>query len=168
MREGPTLAMPVEVKDVERVLRPWLGTMLLSSTPLTETVAGLVMNFTPYRQTLAELKKSVSHELLTGVSRATGGNMCIVLDDYRSKRLTLKDMEWMTDDVMGLVFDSLTPFSVNFDKLNDYALHEESLAALRVLYQKYAKFFSEDQYAFLIQMIQKIYPPERYAGWLTV
>ena len=72
----------------------------------------------------------------------------------------------MIDDVMGLVFDSLTPFSANFTKINEYALHEESLSALRVLYQKYREFFTKEQYDFLVKMIRSIYPPERYAGWL--
>ena len=160
------MAIPVDRQDVEWVLRPWLGSMLLSSTPLVDQVAGGVMEYAPYRQTFFELKESVAHILLTGVNRATGGSMCIVLDDYRTRRLTLTDMQWMTDDVMGLVFDSLTTFSANFHKLNDYALHEESLAALRVLYQKYQSFFTEEQYAFLIRMIKTIHPRERYEEWL--
>jgi hypothetical protein len=160
------VAIPVDIQDVERVLRPWLGSMLLASTPLTGEVARTVMEYAPYRQTFPELKTIVARELLTGVNRATGGSMCVVLDDYRTRRLTLKDMEWMTDDVMGLVFDNLTPFSANFHKLNDYALHEESLSALRVLYQRYRKFFTEEQYAFLIRMIRTIHPPERYLEWL--
>lgn len=160
------MAIPVGIWDVEQVLRPWLGSMLLSSTPIAGQVAGTVMDYAPYRQTLRELKTSVESELLTGVNRITGGSMCVVLDDYRTKRLMLQDIQWMTDEVMGLVFDSLTPFSANFTKLNDYALHEESLSALRVLYQKYQKFFSVEEYAFLVQMVRKIYPPQRYASWL--
>ena len=160
------MAIPVDEKDVERVLRPWLGSLLLSSSTLVADVGCVVMEYAPYRHTLQQLREIIAHELLTGVNRVTGGSMCIVQDNYRTKRLTLRDMQWMTDDVMGLVFDSLTPFSANFTKLNDYALHEESLAALRVLYQKYRSFFSEDQYAFLIKMIRSIYPPERYLAWL--
>ncbi len=160
------MAIPVEEKDVERLLRPWLGSMLLTSTPITGEVAGVVMEYAPYRQTFQELKEVVSRALLTGVNRATGGSMCVVLDDYRTRRLTLKDLQWMTDDVMGLVFDNLTIFSANFQKLNDYALHEESLSALRVLYQRYRKFFTEEQYAFMIHMIKAIHPPERYRDWL--
>lgn len=160
------MAIPVDVKDVERVLCPWLGTMLLSSSPIAAEIAHKVMEYAPYRQTFQELKEAIDHDLFAGVSRATGGSMCVVLDDYSTRRLLLKDMEWMADDVMGLAFDCLTPFSANFTKLNEYALHAESLAALRVLYQKYRDFFTEEQFAFLIRMIRKIYPKERYAVWL--
>lgn len=160
------MAIPVDVKDVERVLRPWLGSLLLSSNTLASDLACVLMEYAPYRHTLQQLRDCVAHDLLTGVNRVTGGSMCIVQDNYRTRRLTLSDMQWMTDDVMGLVFDSLTPFSANFEKLNNYALQEESLSAMRVLYQKYRTFFTEEQYAFLIKMIKTIYPPERHAMWL--
>ena len=160
------MAIPVDVKDVERVLRPWLGSLLLTSSTLVADIACVVMEYSPYRLTLPQLRDCLAHDLLTGINRITGGNMCVVQDNYRTKRLTLRDMQWMTDDVMGLVFDSLTPFSANFTKINEYALHEESLSALRVLYQKYREFFTKEQYDFLVKMIRSIYPPERYAGWL--
>ena len=160
------MAIPVDVQAVERVLRPWVGSMLLSATPLAPDIAGILRSFAPYRQTFEELKEAVEHELFTSISRVTGGNMCIVLDDYGTRRLKLRDMQWMTDDVMGLVFDSLTIFSANFQKLNEYALREESLAALRVLYLKYQKFFTPEQFDFLVRMIKTIHPPERYESWL--
>lgn len=163
---GRTVAIPVEIKDVERVLRPWLGSILLSSSTLAGDIGCVLMEYAPYRHTLQQLRDCVGHDLLTGINRITGGSMCVVQDNYRTKRLTLRDMQWMTDDLMGLVFDALTPFSANFNKLNDYALHEESLSALRVLYQKYQTFFTAEQYDFLAKMIRSIYPAERYRMWL--
>ncbi len=160
------MAIPVEVKDVERVLRPWVGSLLLSSSTLASEIACVVMEYAPYRHTLTQLKDCIAHDLLTGLNRVTGGNMTVVQDNYKTRRLSLRDMEWMTDDMMGLVFENLTVFSANFAKLNDYALREESLSAMRVLYQKYRSFFTEEQYAFLVKMIKSIYPVERYAMWL--
>lgn len=160
------MAIPVEVKDVEKVLRPWVGSLLLSSSTLAGDIACVLMEYAPYRHTLVQLRDCVAGDLLTGLNRATGGNMTIVQDNYKTRRLNLRDMEWMTDDVMGVVFESLTVFSANFEKLNDYALHEESLAAMRVLYQKYRAFFTDEEYAFLVRMIKSIYPVERYAMWL--
>lgn len=160
------MAMPVDVRDVERVLRPWLGSLLLSSNTLCTDIASVLMEYAPYRHTFQQLRDCVAHDLLTGVNRVTGGSMCVVQDNYRTRRLTLKDIQWMTDDLMGLVFDALTPFSANFAKLNDYVLHEESLSAMRVLYQKYKDFFTPEQYSFLIRMIRTIHASERYAQWL--
>ena len=67
---------------------------------------------------------------------------------------------------MGVIFDKLTPFSANFIKLNDYSLRVYSLSALRVLYQRYASFYTKEEFDFMVHMIRTIYPPERYAAWL--
>ena len=75
-------------------------------------------------------------------------------------------MAEITDDLMGLIFDSLTPFSANFIKINDYSMQVQSLNALRVLYQKYASYYSEEELQFMIRMIRTVYPPQRYAAWL--
>ena len=72
----------------------------------------------------------------------------------------------ITDDLMGVIFDKLTPFSANFIKLNDYSLRVYSLSALRVLYQRYASFYTKEEFDFMVHMIRTIYPPERYAAWL--
>ena len=69
------MAIPVDVKDVERVLNPWLGTMLLSSSPIAAEIAHEVMEYAPYRQTFQELKETIDHDLFAGVSRATGGSI---------------------------------------------------------------------------------------------
>jgi hypothetical protein len=104
--------------------------------------------------------------IMMQLRRSTGGNMRVMLDDYRAVRVNLQDIAWMTDDVMGVLFERLTIFSMNFEKLNDYALHVESLAAMRVLYQKYASFYTEEEYRFLIRMIQTNHPSFRYESWL--
>ena len=57
---------------------------------------------------------------------------------WAPKMLSMSLMAEITDDLMGLIFDSLTPFSANFIKINDYSMQVQSLNALRVLYQKYA------------------------------
>ena len=67
---------------------------------------------------------------------------------------------------MGVIFDKLTPFSANFSKLIDYSLRVYSLNALRVLYQRYASFYTKGEFDFMVQMSRTIYPPERYAAWL--
>ena len=43
------MAIPVGVADVERVLRPWLGTLFLSANPLAADVAAHMRAYAPYR-----------------------------------------------------------------------------------------------------------------------
>lgn len=166
-REGmKRVAIPIGLNDVEQVLRPWLGTLFLSSNTLAEGIAQKLQGHAPYRQTLETLRTEIESYMVTNLNRLTHGDMRVMLDNYRTVRLSLQDILWMTDDVMGLLFDRLTPFSMNFEKLSDYSLRVESLAAMRVLYQKYASFFSEEEYSFLIKMIKKTYPAYRYEAWL--
>lgn len=160
------MAMPVEHAEVERVLRPWLGTLFLNGNNLSEVVAERLSAYAPYRQTLESLRDELEVLILTRLNALTNGSLTVILDNYHSRRLNRAAINAITDDLMGVIFDKLTPFSANFVKLNDYSLHVESLNALRVLYQKYASFYSPDELAFMVRMIRNLYPPERYESWL--
>ncbi|NLO85229.1 MAG: hypothetical protein GX096_07365 [Clostridiales bacterium] len=161
------MAMPVSQDDIERVLRPWLGSLFLGTNSLCAILTNQMMSYAPYRQTLDDLHDIIERTVLTNLNKLTRGSMTIVTDNYHSKRIGTKEIARITDELMGVVFDKLTPFSANFVKLNDYSLRYESLEALRVLYQKYQTYYNEDQFRFMIQMIRKVYPPERYQHWLV-
>lgn len=160
------MAIPITLQDVENVLRPWLGTLFLTSNTLARGITHRLQEHAPYRQTLEALHQEVESYIIRGLNHFTSGDLRVMLDNYQTVRLSLQDVQWMTDDVMGVLFDNLTPFSMNFLKLNDYAMHVESLAAMRVLYQKYRSFFEPEAFQFLTQMIRDIYPPYRYEAWL--
>jgi len=160
------VAIPVSQEDVALALRPWLGSTFLAACPIVQGLAIKLQTHAPYRQTLEELRDEVESYIITYVNRFTGGDMRVMLDGFNAVRLSLQDIAWMADDSMGLLFDSLPPISANFHKLNDYALKVESLAAIRVLYQKYRAFYTEEQYQFLVRMIRSIHQPFRYSQWL--
>ena len=160
------MAIPVGLEDGERVLRPWLGSLFLSSNTLAPSLTARLKAYAPYRQTLESLRDELESYLLTSLNRMTRGSMTVLSDNYHSRRLGFREIERITDDVMGVIFDKLTPFSANFIKLNDYSLRVESLSALRVLYQKYASYYSREEFTFMVRMIRSIYPAERYQSWL--
>ncbi len=160
------MAIPVSVYDVERALRPRLGVRFLSAAPIAERAAAVAREYAPYRMTLEELRDQLESCLLTSLSRYTGGSMTLVTDDYRASRLTLHDIARLTDDVMGVVFDCMPPLAINYEKLNEYALHVQSLSAMRALYQKYRAFATDEEYAFLRRMIRSVYAPSDYEAWL--
>ena len=159
--------MPIGSQDVERVLRPWLGSLFLSSNTFLQELVEMLREYAPYRQTLEEFHRGLENYVIVRLKRLLDSDMSVMLDNYSTARICLSDIEWMTDDVMGVLFDQLTPFSANFAKLNDYALHMESLAAMRVLYQKYKSFFPPEEYRFLTEMIRRAYPAYRYETWLS-
>ncbi len=161
------MPVPIHLDDVNDALRPWLGALFLMSTPLSQELSYQMMQYSPVRETFEQLRKRLEQHILVSLNKLTRSSMCIMVENYQTKKLTLSDIEYMTDDLMGLIFDRMSPFSSNFEKLNEYALRHESLAALRVLYQKYASFFSEEEYQFMIYIMKKLYPKERYEAWLT-
>ena len=123
--------------------------------------------YAPYKQTLEELRNELESDLVTGLNRYTRGSMIVLSDNFHSLRLKSEQILSITDELMGVLFDKLTPFSANFIKLNDYSLRVHSLSALRVLYVKYASYFSPQELSFMVGMIRTLYPPERYADWLV-
>lgn len=160
------MAMPISRDEVERVLRPWLGSLFLSSNDLADQLTERMSGYAPYRQTLESLRDELEVLLLTKLNSFTRGSLTVILDNYHSRRLGKNELAEITDDLMGLIFDKLTPFSANFIKLNDYSLRVASLNAMRVLYQKYASYFSPDEFAFMVSVIKSVYPEERYQSWL--
>ena len=160
------MAMPVTAAEVERVLRPWLGSLFVSSNTLAETLAEHMRAYAPYRQTLESFRSELETLLMTRLNGLTNGSLTVVLDNYHSRRLSMSLMADITDDLMGLIFDKLTPFSANFIKINDYSMRVQSLNALRVLYQKYASYYSKEEFAFMVNLIKTVYPPQRWESWL--
>lgn len=160
------MAMPVERDEVERVLRPWLGTLFLSANPLCDWLTDRMSAYAPYRQTLESLRDELEVLLITKLNSLTNGSLTVILDNYRSLRLGKAQIAEITDDLMGLIFDKLTPFSANFIKLNDYSMRVPSLNALRVLVQKYASYYSAEEFAFMVGIIKSVYPKEKYQAWL--
>ena len=160
------MAIPIGGEEVERALRPWLGTVFLSSNTFLGQMVERLREYAPYKQTLEEFRQSLESFILTSLKRHLGNDMSVMLDNYSTVRINLLDIEWMTDDMMGVLFDRLTLFSANYVKLNDYALRGGSLAAMRVLYQKYQDFFSPEELQFMVDVIRQAYPPHRYEAWL--
>lgn len=160
------MAMPVTKDEVERVLRPWLGTLFLSANNLCDLLTERMSAYAPYRQSLESLRDELEVLLLTKLNGLTNRTLTVVLDNYHSRRLGQSELAAITDDLMGLIFDKLTPFSANFVRLNDYSIRVASLNALRVLYQKYASFYSPEEFAFLVRVIRNVYPESAYHSWL--
>lgn len=160
------MSIPVGRQDVERALTPWLGSRFVYDTPLCEELSERLQQYAPYRQSLEDLRNQLESYLVTRLNRLSSGTMTFLSDSFQSVRLTTQDMQTLTDELMGVVFDKLTPFSANFIKINDYSLRVQSLSALRVLCCRYASFYTDEEYRFMTRMIRTIYPPRLYESWL--
>ena len=160
------MAAAIRETDIAEALRPWLGTVFINSTDIVREAAARLGRYSPYRQSLDELRDALDRYVFGALHQHLGVGMTARLDDGRIRRILVKDIERLTDDLMGVLFDSLAVYSVNYELLNAYALSHESLSSLRVLYQKYSEHMTADERATMVSVIRDVYPAERYAAWL--
>jgi hypothetical protein len=160
------VAAVIRTQDVARALHPWVGSYLLDSTTLAEDTAGVLRSYAPYKEDLPKLCARLDSFLFMSLRRFTMGTMRIFLDDGSEVRMRTSDFPMLTDDVLGVLMESLSPYSVNFELLKSYSLLMPSLSALRVLYTKYQAFQSREELQAIARTIRTCHQRERYISWL--
>jgi len=160
------VAAVIRTQDVVRVLHPWVGSYLLESTTLAEDTADVLRSYAPYKEDLQKLCKRLDSFLFMSLRRYTMGTMRVILDDGSEVRIRTSDFPQLTDDVLGVLMESLTPYSVNYELLKNYSLQQPSLNALRVLYTRYQSFQSQEELAAIARTARTCHPRERYMSWL--
>ena len=68
-----------------------------------------MMQYSPVRETFEQLRQRLEQYILVRINKLTRSSMCIMVENYQTKQLSLRDIEIMTDDLMGLMFDRLSP-----------------------------------------------------------
>lgn len=165
-REGKALSGYVTPEQIREVLRPSLGSAVLEQTGLSEGAARLLLRFAPYRETLEDLAQRVESYLFDTLYGFLGDDMTVMTDDGQLRRIRMRELPRLADDVMGVLFDHMQVYSIAYEKLKDYSLRSGSLSAMRVLYQKYDAFQPAEEKELIARIIRDNYPPERYADWL--
>jgi hypothetical protein len=160
------MALPVLEQELGQVLTPLLGSMLMDSCPLAAELTDFLRTYAPYKQSLEEYRDELERLMTSLLKQYTHGSMLVIADNYQPVQLGPEQVRRLTDEVMGILFDKLTPFSANFLKLNDYSLRVQSLSALRVLITRYASYYTEEELHFMAGIIRSIYLPVRYRDWL--
>ncbi len=161
------MAAVIRTQDVARALHPWVGSYLLESTTLAESTADVLRSYAPYKEDLEKLCKRLDSFLFMSLRRLTMGTMRIFLDNGEEVRMRTSDFPLLTDDVLGVLMESLSPYSVNYEMLKSYSLQQPSLSALRVLYTKYQSFQTTQELQAIARTIRTCHPRERYMAWLN-
>ncbi len=160
------MAAVIRTQDVARALHPWVGSYLMESTTLAEDTADVLRSYAPYKEDLQKLCKRLDSFLFMSLRRYTMGTMRIFLDDGSEARIRTSDFPVLTDDVLGVLMESLSPYSVNYELLKSYSLQQPSLSALRVLYTRYQSFQTQEELAAIARTVRTCHPRERYMAWL--
>jgi hypothetical protein len=160
------VAAVIRTQDVTSTLRPWVGSWLLTSTPLSEETAEVLRSYAPYKEDLQKLCHRLDSFLFMAIRRYTTGTMRVILDNGSEVRIRTGDFPLLTDDVLGVLMDSLSPYSVNFELLKNYSHLQPGLSALRVLYTRYQAFQTPEELETIARTVRSCYPKERYDWWL--
>ncbi len=160
------MAVAISTYSVKCALRPYLGSDMVDATPIAEEAAHALRSYAPYKDTLEDLALRVANALFDVLYSTLGPRMTIRLDNGQLVRIRMDDLPFLADAVLGVMFEGMTVYSVNFQNLKDYSLRTGSLSAMRVLYQKYDDFQSQEEKALMARIIRDNHPRERYQSWL--
>lgn len=160
------MPMAISTYSVKCALRPYLGSELVDNTPIAGEAAHALRSYAPYKDTLEDLAQRVANVLFDGLYSTLGPRMTLRLDSGEMVRIRMDELPDVADAVLGVMFDELTVYSVNYQTLKDYSLRTGSLSAMRVLYQKYDDFQEQEEKELMARIIRDNHPKERYQAWL--
>lgn len=160
------MAAVINQQAVDRALIPWVGSMLVQGTDLAQEAGHILRTYAPYKEDLPALAQRMESFLFTWLHGLLGSSMTVTRDNGCQARIYVADLPLIADDLLGVLFDSLSPYSVNFCLLKDYSMQTGSLNAMRVLYQRYDQFQSPEEKQIMARVIRENNPPWRYQHWL--
>ena len=157
----------IESWHVREALRPRFGSALADIPGIWDRVAVLLQSYAPYRDTFAGLAVRVEDAVFNAVYEQLGPSMGARMDDGTVRRIRSSEMKDAADDALGVLFDKLMVYSVNYDALHEYCMSTGSFAAMRVLYTRYSSFMSASERKILARIIRDSRPQEAWESWLN-
>lgn len=147
-------------------LAPWLGEEL--SRALDDSLEQIThwLNAWTDKQDLGELRQRIDSLLFRSAREATQGRLLVQVPDGGWVRMRLEDFSTMADDVLCVLFSDFPVDQRHLQLLRDFSLRQESLAALKTLYLRFAPLEQEDERAAIGAFVRKCYPSFRWQAWL--
>lgn len=160
------MAINVSLVDVCEALRPVLGSSLAEDRVLCENLAAAMEYYQANNMSLEELNQQLTAILFDGLYDHLGENMTLRRDDGTLARIYLKDIPVVADDAMWALFKAMPIYSTTFQSLKDYSMRSSSLSAMRVLYENFDRFQTDEENELMVRIIRERYPAIRYESWL--
>ena len=159
----------IEAWHVREALRSRFGSALVDQPGIWDRTASLLQRYAPYKDTFeslaAQLEDSVFNAVYDLVAFDAGACQAR-MEDGSVRRIRSAEMRDAADDVLGVLFDRLKVYSVNYEALHEYCMATGSFAALRVLYTRYAEFMSPEERKIIARVIRDTRPREQWEEWL--
>ena len=157
----------IESWHVREALRSRLGSSLVDEPGFADPLAAVLRSYASYKDTFSTLAARVEDTLFNMLYDRLGSSMSVRMNDGSSRRIRTEELGDAADDVMGVFFDQLKVYSVNYEALQAYALESGSFAAMRVLYTRYAGWMTAEERKILARIIRDARPSSDWKEWLT-
>ena len=148
----------VAQERVTRLLQPWLGAAFLQRCDLAQQAADTLNGCDIAQTPIALLAKDLDEMIFHTLRDMTFGDMRVLLDDGRTMRVRVDDVDAMADELLYL--------KLQHQRLRQFAMTHESLSALRTLYLRFAAFQTPDELDFIARTVRCAYSPYRWHEWL--
>ena len=157
----------IEAGQIQEALRLRFGSALTGNSSIFEPAAELLRQYSPHHLTFHQLAVQLEEVLFNILYEQLGPGMSVLLDDGTRRRVRMAELPEAVDDVMGVLFDSLSVYSVSCEALRDYSMETGSFSAMRCLYLHYADLMSPEERRVLARVIRGSFPPDRWRSWLN-
>ena len=148
----------IESWHVREALRSRFGSALVDIPGIWDQAAALLRDYAPYRDTFSDLAARLEDAVFNAVYEQLGPSMGAQMDDGTVRRIRTAELKDAADDVIGVLFDHLKVYSVNFEALREYCMSSGSFSAMRVLYSRYAEFMPASERKILARIIRDSRP----------
>lgn len=157
----------IETWRVREALRPRLGSALMDEPGVPDRAAALLSSYAAYKDTFSDMAARVEDVLFNTLYERLGPSMSVRMDDGTSRRVRTSELKDAADDVMGVLFESLKVYSVNYDALHAYCMETGSFAAMRVLYTRYQEMLPAEERKIIARIIRDSRPRAEWESWIN-
>ena len=157
----------IESWHVREVLRPRFGSALMDTPGVPDAAAALLRTYAGYKDTFADLAARLEEVLFNTLYEHLGPAMSVRMDDGTTRRVRTAELKDAADDVMGVLFDQLKVYSVNYDSLHTYCMESGSFSAMRTLYTRYTDFLPDSERRIIARIVRDTHPQSQWESWLN-
>ena len=156
----------IESWHIREVLRSRLGSALVDEPGFAEPLADILRSYASYKDTFESLAEKVEDKLFNMLYDRLGSSMSVRMNDGTLRRVHTTELKDAADDVMGVFFDQLKVYSVNYEALQSHVMKSGSFSAMRVLYTRYGEMLSAGEKQMLARVIRDSRPQAEWEEWL--
>ena len=157
----------IEAWRVREALRARFGSALVDEPGVPDRAAALLSSYAAYKDTFSDMAARVEDVLFNALYDRLGPSMAVRMDDGTSRRIHTAELKDAADDVMGVLFESLKVYSVNYDALHAYCMETGSYAAMRVLYTQYQELLPAEERKIIARIIRDSRPRAEWESWIN-